>query len=111
MHGVELFGGQDHQEDEMRKAKQAVDPDYFFAHEPAPSGFEQAQHSVRTWLQAQCAADRRIAVVTVPWRTNSQFFLAAKMVVDNSNCVNGGQSGGTTVPLEKNTVRFIDNFR
>ena len=53
----------------------------YFASSTEPSCLPAARESLRDFVQRH--AERRIALVT---------------------------SGGTTVPLEKNTVRFIDNF-
>jgi len=57
--------------------------DYFSA-SPAPASCAAARESISSFVQSHCgAAGRRVVLVT---------------------------SGGTTVPLERNTVRFIDNF-
>jgi len=71
------------QEEERKKAQDAAEPDFFFEHSDPPAGFEETKRSVREWLEGHITACRRVALVT---------------------------SGGTMVPLEKNTVRFIDNF-
>ncbi|KAJ1493050.1 DNA/pantothenate metabolism flavoprotein [Baffinella frigidus] len=56
----------------------------YFAASPAPASCSAARASITSFVQSHCgAAGRRVVLVT---------------------------SGGTTVPLERNTVRFIDNF-
>lgn len=59
------------------------DPQQFFEEEPPPPDFEETCAAIRQWMQLQAEAGRSVALVT---------------------------SGGTTVPLERNTVRYIDNF-
>ncbi|KXN84402.1 Phosphopantothenate--cysteine ligase CAB2 [Leucoagaricus sp. SymC.cos] len=55
----------------------------YFATQPPPSTLEHDVQCVKEWIQKQVAAGRRVVLVT---------------------------SGGTTVPLELNVVRFLDNF-
>jgi len=55
----------------------------FFQDEPKPPGFDDEMDQLVKFIAFNMNIKRRIAFVT---------------------------SGGTTVPLEKNTVRFIDNF-
>lgn len=55
----------------------------YFATQPPPATLEHDVQRVREWTQKQVAAGRRVVLVT---------------------------SGGTTVPLELNVVRFLDNF-
>ncbi|KAI8827238.1 DNA/pantothenate metabolism flavoprotein [Fimicolochytrium jonesii] len=55
----------------------------FFRETPPPAGIEEAGQRVDAFVALHAAANRRVVLVT---------------------------SGGTTVPLERNTVRFIDNF-
>ncbi|KAL9710242.1 Phosphopantothenate--cysteine ligase cab2 [Leucoagaricus gongylophorus] len=55
----------------------------YFATQPPPTTLENDVHRVREWTQKQVATGRRVVLVT---------------------------SGGTTVPLELNVVRFLDNF-
>ncbi|KAI9296585.1 putative phosphopantothenoylcysteine synthetase [Neoconidiobolus thromboides FSU 785] len=60
-----------------------LDPeDYLRLHSP-PTNFEEAQAKINEFIKLWSDKDKKIALVT---------------------------SGGTTVPLENNTVRFIDNF-
>jgi phosphopantothenate---cysteine ligase (ATP) len=57
--------------------------DHYFSSNPPPKGLEAHQALARDFISQHAAAGRRVVLVT---------------------------SGGTTVPLEKQTVRFIDNF-
>ncbi|KAI9151218.1 Phosphopantothenate--cysteine ligase cab2 [Blastocladiella emersonii ATCC 22665] len=57
-------------------------PDYFDA-APCPPGLSAAEAEINSFLAHQVSCGRPVALVT---------------------------SGGTTVPLEKQTVRFLDNF-
>jgi len=57
--------------------------DEFFGQEQQPNGFQEKEKAIAAFLSFHRPFDRRIVCVT---------------------------SGGTTVPLERNTVRFIDNF-
>ncbi|GAB7359545.1 hypothetical protein MBLNU230_g6733t1 [Neophaeotheca triangularis] len=61
---------------------QAPDMSYFDAN-PRPNNLDKHSDLVRQFIQRQVQQKRRVALVT---------------------------SGGTTVPLENQTVRFIDNF-
>ena len=54
----------------------------FFEENERPKGYEESQRGVEAFCRA-LPADRKVVLVT---------------------------SGGTTVPFERNTVRFIDNF-
>lgn len=56
---------------------------YYFTHEPPPKDLQANTTLAREFINRHAAAGRRIALVT---------------------------SGGTTVPLETQTVRYIDNF-
>ncbi|CAH0039344.1 unnamed protein product [Clonostachys solani] len=57
--------------------------DVYFSTNPPPRHLEAHAAQARAFIDAHAAAGRRVVLVT---------------------------SGGTTVPLEKQTVRFIDNF-
>lgn len=57
--------------------------DAYFAANPPPRLLAEHEAQARTFINGHAAAGRRVVLVT---------------------------SGGTTVPLEKQTVRFIDNF-
>lgn len=59
------------------------DEDAYFASNPPPRNLEAHVASARAFIESHAAADRRVVLIT---------------------------SGGTTVPLERQTVRFIDNF-
>ncbi|ODQ65788.1 putative phosphopantothenoylcysteine synthetase [Nadsonia fulvescens var. elongata DSM 6958] len=59
------------------------DEDRYFATNPAPEYLSQVVEQINEFIQFHQSTGKRIALVT---------------------------SGGTTVPLENNTVRFIDNF-
>lgn len=59
-----------------------VERDYF-GENPAPAALEEHTAKAREFIEFHAAAGRRVVLVT---------------------------SGGTTVPLERQTVRFIDNF-
>eukprot|EP01134_Creolimax_fragrantissima_P004080 CFRG4080T1 len=60
-----------------------MDQQTFFTSEPSPSDIETVSCKVRDFVQHHKAQSRPVVLVT---------------------------SGGTTVPLEKHTVRFVDNF-
>ena len=55
----------------------------FFEENEPPKGCEGARRAVGDFCGAASGAERKVVLVT---------------------------SGGTTVPFERNTVRFIDNF-
>lgn len=57
--------------------------DQYFSANPAPKLLERHEAQAKSFIDAHAAGGRRVVLVT---------------------------SGGTTVPLEKQTVRFIDNF-
>ncbi|KAM0282250.1 hypothetical protein ACHAQH_003114 [Verticillium albo-atrum] len=57
--------------------------DHYFSSNPPPKALIQHEALARAFLDHQVASDRPVVLIT---------------------------SGGTTVPLERNTVRFIDNF-
>ncbi|OHF03479.1 DNA/pantothenate metabolism flavoprotein [Colletotrichum orchidophilum] len=57
--------------------------DAYFSSQPPPKNLESHVSAARSFINNHAAASRRVVLVT---------------------------SGGTTVPLEKQTVRFIDNF-
>ncbi|KAL2122011.1 hypothetical protein VTJ04DRAFT_2466 [Mycothermus thermophilus] len=61
----------------------ALAEDHYFSANPPPKDLEKHTALARDFINYHAAAGRRLVLVT---------------------------SGGTTVPLEKNTVRFIDNF-
>ncbi|KAL2269493.1 hypothetical protein VTJ83DRAFT_1677 [Remersonia thermophila] len=61
----------------------ALAEDHYFSANPPPKDLEKHTALAREFINYHSAAGRRLVLVT---------------------------SGGTTVPLEKNTVRFIDNF-
>ena len=61
---------------------QDIEMEYFEAN-PKPANLDKRSALARTFIQQHAEANRRVALVT---------------------------SGGTTVPLENQTVRFIDNF-
>ncbi|KAK4155125.1 hypothetical protein C8A00DRAFT_32018 [Chaetomidium leptoderma] len=61
----------------------ALAEDHYFAANPPPKNLERHVALAREFIAHHSAAGRRLVLVT---------------------------SGGTTVPLEKQTVRFIDNF-
>ncbi|KAJ1866550.1 Phosphopantothenate--cysteine ligase cab2 [Coemansia sp. RSA 989] len=63
--------------------RRVIDPDTYFDHNQPPSNLQQTHSKVSAFLEAHRASNRPIVLVT---------------------------SGGTTVPLENNTVRFVDNF-
>ncbi|KAI8925870.1 DNA/pantothenate metabolism flavoprotein [Entophlyctis helioformis] len=60
-----------------------MDADEFFATQPPPGNLEQVAGAVRDFVALNNSQSRRIVLVS---------------------------SGGTTVPLENQTVRFLDNF-
>ncbi|KAJ4298542.1 Phosphopantothenate--cysteine ligase cab2 [Collariella sp. IMI 366227] len=61
----------------------ALAEDHYFSANPPPKDLEKHVALAREFIDSHAAAGRRLVLVT---------------------------SGGTTVPLEKQTVRFIDNF-
>ncbi|TVY23800.1 Phosphopantothenate--cysteine ligase [Lachnellula hyalina] len=61
---------------------EVAERDYFHEN-PAPAALEEHTAQAKAFIDFHAAADRRVVLVT---------------------------SGGTTVPLERQTVRFIDNF-
>ncbi|KAI8054524.1 DNA/pantothenate metabolism flavoprotein [Syncephalis plumigaleata] len=65
------------------KPEEPVNPTTYFEENPAPRNLAAHEASVEAFVQQHLGTGRRVALVT---------------------------SGGTTVPLEVNTVRFMDNF-
>ncbi|KAK0303055.1 Phosphopantothenate--cysteine ligase cab2 [Friedmanniomyces endolithicus] len=63
-------------------SEQSTEPDYFQTN-PEPPTLDRQITLARSFIEQHAGQDRRVALVT---------------------------SGGTTVPLENQTVRFIDNF-
>lgn len=61
----------------------AAEEDHYFSSNPPPRGLADHVSRASAFIDQHAAADRRVVLVT---------------------------SGGTTVPLERQTVRFIDNF-
>jgi phosphopantothenate---cysteine ligase (ATP) len=61
----------------------ALAEDHYFGANPAPKELASHEAQAREFIAFHQAAQRRVVLVT---------------------------SGGTTVPLERQTVRFIDNF-
>ncbi|ROT37569.1 DFP-domain-containing protein [Sodiomyces alkalinus F11] len=57
--------------------------DHYFSSNPPPKALAHHEAQARDFISQHAAAKRRVVLIT---------------------------SGGTTVPLERNTVRFIDNF-
>lgn len=55
----------------------------FYARNPPPQDLEQNERSLREFIDKHMKADSKVVLIT---------------------------SGGTTIPLEHNTVRFVDNF-
>lgn len=64
-------------------ASSAAAEDAYFASNPPPRQLDEHTAQAKAFIDAHAAAGRRVVLVT---------------------------SGGTTVPLERQTVRFIDNF-
>ena len=67
----------------MRKDNDQNSVDVFLKNNERPENLNDAKDGIREFLKYHQKIGRCVAVVT---------------------------SGGTTVPLERNTVRFIDNF-
>ncbi|KAK9305089.1 hypothetical protein QLX08_003775 [Tetragonisca angustula] len=55
----------------------------FYAKHPPPQDFNQNEILLKTFVERQLKKDKKVVLIT---------------------------SGGTTIPLEHNTVRFVDNF-
>ncbi|KAJ1853112.1 Phosphopantothenate--cysteine ligase cab2 [Coemansia sp. RSA 2703] len=62
--------------------RRVIDPDTYFDHNKPPTNLQWAHTEIEKFLRHQMP-DQRVVLIT---------------------------SGGTTVPLENNTVRFVDNF-
>mmetsp|Transcript_13025 Transcript_13025/g.15810 ORF Transcript_13025/g.15810 Transcript_13025/m.15810 type:complete len:325 (-) Transcript_13025:942-1916(-) len=67
--------------DSEREAREEVED--FFKHTPVPENFAESRTAVAEFVQKHQAKGSKVVCIT---------------------------SGGTTVPFEKNTVRFLDNF-
>lgn len=67
----------------MASSATAEAEDHYFSSNPPPKALAQHMAQAEAFIAVHAAAHRRVVLVT---------------------------SGGTTVPLEKQTVRFIDNF-
>lgn len=67
----------------MSSAPSSAEEDAYFSSNPPPRLLDLHARQAAAFVSAHAAARRRVVLVT---------------------------SGGTTVPLERNTVRFIDNF-
>ncbi|THH06008.1 hypothetical protein EW145_g4386 [Phellinidium pouzarii] len=68
---------------ESSSSSQLFSAESYFATQPSPPALDADVTGVRTFIARQAKAGRRVVLVT---------------------------SGGTTVPLELNVVRFLDNF-
>ena len=73
---------------------------------PPPSNLSRARDEVATFVARQQSSGRNVAFIAVsfywPLSLYRSFSLSLSLSLH--------QSGGTSVPLEKNTVRFLDNF-
>ncbi|PVU86272.1 hypothetical protein BB559_006570 [Furculomyces boomerangus] len=65
------------------KASKVLDPESYFIENNPPANLNQISEKTKNFIKINKEAGRKVVLVT---------------------------SGGTTVPLENNTVRFIDNF-
>lgn len=73
----------------------------FFKDTPKPRDFDEKVASVTEFLRFHNDSKRNIALVSVRTRDPHSN-------LRTNYCI--PQSGGTIVPLERNTVRFVDNF-
>ncbi|KAG9293680.1 hypothetical protein G9A89_019017 [Geosiphon pyriformis] len=81
-----------------RGTTDVIDPDtYFETHEP-PKSLEEDEKLVKEFVKRHDKVGNRVVLVTATHNIASLIFLFDV------------KSGGTTVPLENQTVRFIDNF-
>ncbi|KAM0755152.1 DNA/pantothenate metabolism flavoprotein [Meredithblackwellia eburnea MCA 4105] len=67
----------------MSEERPQFSADEFFASQPKPPRLEEHLEQVRSFVERNVSSGRRVVLIT---------------------------SGGTTVPLEHNVVRFLDNF-
>lgn len=79
----------------------------FFEENSKPSHFDENVKLIFEVCQQAAIKKHRVALVTVSSQLscNKKLYNLPKIFFFVSL-----QSGGTTVPLEQNTVRFIDNF-
>ena len=86
--------------------------DQFLDELTKPSNLDEVRETVRNFTESH--KDKPIVLVTVSvffeimWIAS--FNETFRWVKLNSSVLSLSQSGGTTMPLEHNTVRFVDNF-
>lgn len=96
-----------------------ADIDHFFTNLVRPSNLTQVATSIRNFCHYH--HDRPIVLITVRTTTLRLYYdyynhFHVSNSIDNHLSIKSIiiffhiQSGGTTVPLEYNTVRFVDNF-
>ena len=73
----------------------------YFKTQLEPSDLNDKVESVKKFIERQKLKNKRVVLITVEFYLLLLFFQTKLCPF---------QSGGTTVPLEKNTVRFLDNF-
>ena len=106
----------DQQVDHMASPQEDPAWKIFFRENPQPSNFGENVAVIREACQQSAAKKQRVALVTV-YIKEIIFGTEIGLTLIHTNitykiCIINIylQSGGTTVPLERNTVRFIDNF-
>ncbi|SGZ16865.1 BQ5605_C020g09074 [Microbotryum silenes-dioicae] len=94
----------------------------FFAEQPPPARLQEHLNAVQAFVERNASAGRRVVLVTVS-NTFIQKPKTTYLTIDTWHAPAARslvwlnltepldiQSGGTTVPLEHNVVRFLDNF-
>lgn len=91
----------------LRSKKMTSQWEEFYVTHSTPADFEEKTTQLREFCQ-HVTPERQIVLVTVINFLHSWGPQLLKHV--NNKYLSHLQSGGTTVPLEHNTVRFVDNF-
>ena len=84
----------------ISSASTAFSTETYFQTQRPPAGLDERIRTVRTFIDRWMdVTDKRVVLVTV-----------SPALAEGGEAGTDPQSGGTTVPLEANTVRFLDNF-
>ena len=90
-----------------RAEKMAEREEEFFHGAPPPSNLSRVRDEVAAFVRRQRSRGRKVVFITVSHINHlPSFSILCRLPLFLSFF----QSGGTSVPLEKNTVRFLDNF-
>lgn len=85
--------------------------DFYASHLP-PSDFEDNRSLLKEFCDRHLSLKNNIVLITVSYKSFILLLFCVWPNISMNACLFllTFQSGGTTVPLEHNTVRFVDNF-